>query len=79
MSTVNWIQLAIEGAMIIAGLLALYWRQRVENEHRFTKLETLVGGLGEDHKELNGQIENLHGRVGGISRAVAEIKGKLSQ
>lgn len=77
--TINWIQLGIEALMILFGLLALYWKQNVDNEHRFTKLETLVAGLSKDHEELKAEITNLHGRVGGVSKAVAELKGRLHE
>lgn len=70
METINWLQVIVEIFILIAGFIAMYWKSRVDAERRFTKLETLVEGLGEDHRNLNEQ-------VGGISRHVAEISGYL--
>ena len=75
---IDWVQLGVQTLMIIAGLIALYWKQRVEAEHRFTKLEQALKHQGDDHVEIKKEITNIHGRVGGISREVAELKGKVN-
>lgn len=68
--TINWIQITVETLLLIVGFAALYWKNRIDAEHRFTKLETMVFALSKDH-------ENLDEKVGRISRTVAEIKGYL--
>lgn len=70
MEAINWLQIIVEIFLLIVGFIAMYWKSRLDAERRFTKLETLVEGLGEDHRKLNEQ-------VGGISRTVAEISGYL--
>lgn len=65
--------------MIISGLVALYWKQRVAAEHRFTKLEVLVSNLHGDHAKLEGKIEHmdksiqqLHGRISKVKESIAD-------
>lgn len=70
--TINWIQIGVEFVVLLGGFVIMYWKQRVEAEHRLTKVETLVSELKEDHR-------NLDGKVSGISRNLAEISGELKR
>jgi len=67
---VNWFQIGVEVLLLLGGFLIMYWKQRVEAEHRFTKLETLVNGLSGDHERLDAKVD-------GISRNLSEISGSL--
>jgi len=72
MSEINIPQIVIELLILAGAFLVMYWRQRVEAEHRFTKLETLVKGLGEDHQKLE-----VH--VTGIKQSIQELHGRISR
>jgi len=70
LSETEIIKLVMEVALILAAIFGAYWKQKVENEARFTKLEVLMEGLSNDHKTLE---ERLHG----MSRHLAELTGHV--
>ncbi len=72
MIEINWIQIFVEAVLLFGGFIVMYWKQRVEAEHRFTKLETLVNGLAGDH-------EKLEGHVTGIKQSIQELHGRISR
>ena len=65
-------QLVIEILVIMIGFVVMYWKQRLEGEHRMTKMETMVKNLHEDHKRLAGKVD-------GISRSLGEVRGELKR
>ena len=69
---INWVQLGIEAIGLVLALVVLYWKQRVEAEHRLTKLETHVSTLRDDHSGLSTKVD-------GISRNLASITGELKR
>ena len=74
---IAWVEIIVQAVMMIVGLLALYWKQRVESEHRFTKIEGSLGALEGKVDDLKSDHGGLAGQVRGISRSVAELKGKV--
>lgn len=62
----------LEVLLIIAAVYGAYWKQKVQGENRFTKLEVLLGRLANDH-------EKLEERINGMSRHLSEIKGYLEK
>lgn len=69
---INWTQLAIEFVLILGGFVIMYWKQRVEAEHRMTKIETYIEQLKQDHG-------NLSRKVDGIGKNLAEVSGELKR
>ena len=67
------VKLIMEVALILAAIFGAYWRQKVQNEARFTKLEVLLAGLSEDHKLLE---ERLHGMSRHLAELTGHVKGK---
>lgn len=65
-------RIVIEVALIVAAIYGAYWKQKVQTEARFTRLETLLQGLSSDHKKLE---ERLHG----MSRNLAELSGRVKE
>lgn len=72
MDSINWVQVVVQVGLLAGAFIVMYWKQRIEAEHRFTKLEVLVTGLGKDHG-------NLSDKVNGISRNLSEISGQLKR
>lgn len=70
MDEVNWAQIMVELFLLAGAFIVMYWKQRVEAEHRFTKVEILVSRLSADH-------ESLATKVDGISRNLAAVSGEL--
>ena len=68
----NWVQVIVEFLVLLAGFIIMYWKQRVEAEHRMTKMEAYIQQLKQDHG-------NLSRKVDGISRNLSEISGELKR
>lgn len=68
----NWVQVIVEFLVLLAGFIIMYWKQRVEAEHRMTKMETYIQQLKQDHG-------NLSRKVDGIGRNLSEISGELKR
>jgi len=66
------IKLIMQVSLILAAIFGTYWKQKVQNEARFTKLEVLISGLSADHEKLE---ERLHG----MSRHLAELTGHVKE
>lgn len=69
---VNWVQIAVEFFVLLGGFVIMYWKQRVEAEHRMTKMEAYIAQLKQDHGKLSSKVD-------GIGRNLAEISGELKR
>ena len=67
------IKLVMEVALILAAIFGSYWKQKVQHEARFTKLEVLLSGLSADHEKLE---ERLHGMSRHLAELTGHVKGK---
>ena len=73
MNETEIIKIVMEVALIVAAIYGAYWKQKVENESRFTKLEVLMEGLSQDHKTHE---ERLHGMSRHLAELTGHVKGK---